>query len=169
RRTLGRAEELPAAARSGGLRSPPALGRRPAAQRQRADRVPAGARPAGRRAGEAEAGGEGQVAPEPVSPIRPRQSFGRNPRRRAPHLPKPLLSHRTPDRRERRGFQKTNQNSLPPLPGREGVRWERRVGEVRGLSGAETLGVSRPIGSALQPPLLLRNARRLDAVRGAEL
>src|SRR6185295_491567 len=48
----------------------------------------------------------------------------------------------------RGGAFKTNQNSLPPLPGRVGVRWERRAGEVRGQERGigpddrKTLGVT---------------------------
>ena len=57
----GRAQELPAADRPGGLDAAPALGRRRAAERQRADRVPAprALRDAGRCAAKAGSGAEG--------------------------------------------------------------------------------------------------------------
>ena len=95
----GAAKNLPAAARPGGLRGAPALGRRRAAQPQRADRVPAraraargGAGAAGRRSGQ---GGRGIGLGRPPTLPPSRASTGRE---RTADLERDLGQAPNPDR-----------------------------------------------------------------------
>src|SRR5262245_48111892 len=68
------------------------------------------------------------------SSVLTRFSGGSTSKEDGPSLPLPPLSHLTPARRERGGFLRTNLKLSPSSPGRVGVRRERRVGEVRGLT-----------------------------------
>src|SRR5262245_12024608 len=81
-----------------------------------------------------------------------------------PSLPLPPLSRLTPARRERGGWKKQTNFffcSLPPLPGRVGVRWERRAGEVRGLRRRKTSALPEPLDVRSEGPI---QGRRESAV-----
>ena len=55
----------------------------------------------------------------------------------------PLPPHARPPGEE--GLFQNKSNSLPPLPGRADVRWERRAGEVRGFEGNAAYYLNVPL------------------------